>query len=53
VIDLEEGQLLAQSVFTLTRCRAAPPHRCDPLTQTQIEPLDKRSLICQPQAVKT
>jgi hypothetical protein len=32
VIHLEEHQLLTQSVFALTRGRAASPHRRDPLT---------------------
>lgn len=42
VIHLEQGQLLAQPVFALTRCRAAPPDRRYSLAQTQIEPLHKR-----------
>src|SRR5207237_7938755 len=41
VIGLEQHQLLAQPVFALTWCRTAPPHRRDPLTQAQIEPLYK------------
>ena len=41
VIDLEQRQLLAQPVFTLTRRGAAPSHRCHALAQAQIEPLDK------------
>ena len=41
MIDLEQRQLLAQPVFALTRCSAAPSNRRYPLTQTQIEPLYK------------
>ena len=41
VIPLEERQLLAHAVFALTRCRAAPAERRDPLPQTQIEPFHK------------
>jgi hypothetical protein len=41
VIGLEQHPLLTQPVFALTRCRTAPPHRRDPLTQAQLEPLDK------------
>ena len=39
MIDLEERQLLAQTVFALTRCSASPSNCRHPLTQTQIEPL--------------
>ena len=39
VIDLEQRQLLTQPVFTLTRGRATPPDRRDPLSQTPIEPV--------------
>ena len=48
MIHLEERQLLAQAVLALTCCRTAPPDRGDPLTQAQIEPLDKRRLDLPP-----
>jgi hypothetical protein len=38
VIHLEQDQLVAQPVFTLTGCRAAPPDCRYALTQAQIEP---------------
>jgi len=44
VIHLEQRQLLAQAVFTLTRRGAAPPDRRHSLTQAQIEPFDKRRI---------
>ena len=39
MIDLEERQLMAQTIFALTRCSASPSNGRPPLTQTQIEPL--------------
>jgi hypothetical protein len=53
MIHLEQRQVLAQAVFALTWCGAAPSHRRYPLTQAQIEALQKAVLICQPQAAST
>ena len=44
VIHLEQHQLLAQPLFALTQRSTAPPDRRDPLTQAQIESLDKRRI---------
>jgi hypothetical protein len=44
VVHLAQHQLLAQPIFALTPRGTAPPDRRDPLTQAQIEPLDKRCI---------
>ena len=41
VINQEQRQLLAQSVFTFTQRGTPPPNRGHMLTQAEIEPLDK------------
>lgn len=38
VIDLAQRSLLAQPLVALTRHSAAPPSRCHPLTEAQMEP---------------
>ena len=41
VIDLAQRSLLAQPIVALTRHSAAPPSRCHPLTEAQMEPFNE------------
>jgi hypothetical protein len=42
VVGVEHRQLMLQAIFTLAQRGDPASHRCHPLTEIEVEPLDKR-----------